>query len=92
MTSATTPFKMGSLTNYVLKYAAMNKRTYITVDGVFHIFGHKAEKPSRVLRSINVLCSHDLMVKVGEGKWRITPNGLSLLWSIADKRKKVEDD
>lgn len=77
------PYKKGSLSHSVMMYASMKRREYITVDGVLNTLGSKAEKPSRVLRSIEMLCRNGLLYEFGEGRWRITVEGIDLLWRTA---------
>ena len=90
MTTTSIPFKRGGFTNLVLNYASSKKTSYITVDGVSAVFGARAEKPSRVMRSIQTLCNHGLLKQVGDSKWGITTRGTELLCRIAVPNNRTE--
>ena len=84
MITKTPPYKKHSLSYSIMMYASMKRRTHITVDDVFFVFRKKAEKPSRVTRSLEMLCRNNLMAEIAKGKWRITPEGISMLWTASE--------
>ena len=83
MSTAKLPYKHGSPSHVALKYASMKRTSVATVDGLLDVFPHKFEKPSRAVRSFEMLARYGYLVPVNGG-WKITNTGLDLLKRTAD--------
>ena len=83
MSTVKLPFKLGSPSHVALKYASMKRRETVTVDGIIGVFPNKFEKPSRAVRSFEMLQKYGFLTPV-DGGWKITERGLDTLRSVAD--------
>jgi len=84
MNAVKLPYKYGSPSHAALKYAALKKRSVATVDGLMTVLPHRFEKPSRVVRSFEMLTKYGLVVRLSDG-WQITPRGLETLRNSASE-------
>lgn len=83
MSTVKLPFKHGSPSHVALKYASMKRRDVATVDGILDIFPNKFEKPSRAVRSFEMLEKYGFLVSVNDG-WKITQRGIEALKANAE--------
>ena len=83
MITAKLPFKHGSCSHVALKYASMKRMSVVTVDGIVGVFPNKFEKPSRAVRSFEMLSRYGYVCPVEDG-WKITQHGLNVLKESAE--------
>lgn len=78
MNTVKPPYKNGSPSHIALKYAAMKRTSVATVEGLLEIFPKRFEKPSRGIRSFEMLSRYGYVCPVAGG-WKITQYGLAVL-------------
>lgn len=83
MSTVKLPYKNGSPSHIALKYASMKRLSVATVDGLLTVFPNKFEKPSRAVRSFEMLTRYGCLSPV-DGGWKITQYGLDVLKKTAE--------
>jgi hypothetical protein len=83
MNAVKLPFKHGSSSHVALKYASMKRMSVVTVDGIIGVFPNRFEKPSRAVRSFEMLSRYGYVSPI-DGGWKITQRGLNVLKESAE--------